>query len=269
MDAETGATRRVEGGRLVFYARRADFGFWEAQWERLASDAYYDDARRGRLGWLSPWVRDYLPREGRILEAGCGLGQHVVALRHLGYDAEGLDYAAETIGIAKRLVPELPVHAGDATCIDVPDGTYAGYISIGVVEHVPAGPEAFLAEALRVLRPGGIAIITVPQFNALRRLRGRLGAYREPVAGLEFYQYAFRPSEFLAILRNAGFEILARSGYDTWKAVSDEWPWIRRALDRRVGRYHLGSLAQRLLAAVPAVERGFGHMMLVVCRRPR
>jgi hypothetical protein len=89
------------------------------------------------------------------------------------------------------------------------------------------------------------------------------------VEGLEFYQYAFRPPEFLDILHDAGFEILTRSGYDTWKAVSDEWPWIRRALDRRVGRYHLGSLAQRLLAAVPAVERGLGHMMLVVCRRPR
>ena len=269
MDIETHAKRRVEGGRLVFYARAADAGFWDHQWGRLASAAFYEPARQGELGWLSRWVLRYMPREGKILEAGCGLGQHVVALRHLGFDAEGIDWAQRTVETARRFIPGLPVRAGDATHIDVPDGTYAGYISIGVVEHLPAGPQPFLFEALRILRPGGIAIITVPQFNRLRRARARLGAYRAPVDGLEFYQYAFAPDEFLSILSRTGFEILEVSGYDTYKSLVDEWPWLRRALDRRVGRYHVGSAVQRVLAAVRPLERIFGHMLLTVCRRPR
>lgn len=258
----------MEGGRLVFYARKADARFWDEQWSRLASESYYEAARHGELGWLTPWVQHYMPRDGRILEAGCGLGQHVLALRHLGYDVEGIDWAAEAVQTARRHVPGLPVRTGDAMHVDAPDGAYAGYISIGVVEHVASGPVPFLVEALRVLRPGGIAIIAVPQFNALRRMRSRLGAYREPTQDLEFYQYAFLPEEFIQILRRCGFEILERSGYDAYKALVDEWPWLRRVLDRHLGRYHLGSVAQRLLAGISPLERTVGHMMLTVCRRP-
>ena len=42
------------------------------------------------------------------------------------------------------------------------DSSISGYLSFGVIEHFIEGPHEALAEAFRVLRPGGIAIITTP-----------------------------------------------------------------------------------------------------------
>jgi len=41
-------------------------------------------------------------------------------------------------------------------------GVFAAYISLGVVEHDPAGPDAILREAWRLLEPGGVLLLSVP-----------------------------------------------------------------------------------------------------------
>jgi hypothetical protein len=62
------------------------------------------------------------------------------------------------------------------------DGSLAGYLSFGVVEHFREGPFVVLTEAFRVLRPGGVAIITTPAPGYARRLK----AFRECTAHLRF-----------------------------------------------------------------------------------
>lgn len=74
----------------------------------------------------------------------------VVTLNARGYDIEGVDYAEETIEQLKVLFPDLPVRVGEVTNLDVEDGHYSGYISLGVIEHCKEGPEPFLREACRV-----------------------------------------------------------------------------------------------------------------------
>ena len=45
---------------------------------------------------------------------------------------------------------------------------------MGLVEHWKEGPGAALGEHFRLLKPGGIAIITVPLHNQVRRFKRRL-----------------------------------------------------------------------------------------------
>ena len=61
--------------------------------------------------------------------------------------------------MVRELYPDLPIRAGDVTCIEVPEKYYSGYISLGVMEHCRQGPETFLKEAYRVLENDGVAII--------------------------------------------------------------------------------------------------------------
>lgn len=263
-----GTVRRVEGGRLAYYVSAADSRFWDAHWRAHLRPEAYAGALEGWLGPLEDAAARFLPRQGRVVEAGCGMGQHVMALRRRGYDAEGLDWAAETVATVRALYPELPLRVGDVTQLPVPDGYYAGYISLGVVEHRREGPEPFLREAYRVLRPGGVALISVPFFHALRRLKAWLGAYRDGPAGREFYQYAFTKREFIALLKQSGFDVVTSYAYDSYKGIADEVPVLHRLLDRQCGRVHLGSLAQRVLRQIAFSERLLGHMLLVVCRKP-
>ncbi|MBP1691214.1 MAG: glycosyltransferase [Bacteroidetes bacterium] len=256
--------RRVEHGRLAYYLEAADAAFWDHHWSGMLTRGAYAEAELGFLGWFEEPFSKHLPRTGKILEAGCGIGQHVVALRVRGYDAVGVEWASRTVEAARSFFPTLPVEAGDVTALNVPDGTYAGYISLGVMEHRQEGPEPFLREAFRVVAPGGVAFISVPHFHPLRRLKGVFGLYGGNAEGLGFYQYAYSTRDFSTHLRNAGFAIVDQGGYDCVKGLKDELSWLRRLLAH--DRY--GARVRSRLSGSKALERIFGHMMLFVCRKP-
>ena len=255
--------RCVEGQRLAYYRSKADAAFWDAQWKMYFSPKTYEKAERGHLWQFEDLFTTYLSRQGRVLEAGCGLGQYVLALKIRGYDVEGIEWAPETVQTVRSLYPDLPIRTGDVTKLDVPDSFYRRYISLGVVEHRREGPDPFLREAYRVLEPGGVALISVPYYHALRRLKARIGLYQGRVDGMEFYQYAFTETEFTYLLQLAAFNVIDKMLYDVPKGVRDEIPllqWIFRLRG-------IGWRAQHLLSSWEWAKRNLGHMILFVCRK--
>lgn len=157
----------------------------------------------------------------------------------------------------------MPIRVGDVTQVDVPDGHYHGYISLGVVEHRQEGPEPFLQEAYRVLSDDGVMLISVPYFHPLRRVKARLGLYRGRVDGLAFCQYAFTAEEMNTILQQMGFTIVDTFLYDGFKGVKDEIPLLRQMFKWR----GIGWCLQRWLRSWEWAERNLGHMILFVCRK--
>lgn len=257
------AARRVERGRLAYYLAAADAGYWDGHWRGWLAPEAYKLARSGGLGRFEYFFTAHLPKQGRILEAGCGLGQFVLALRVRGYDAEGVEWGADTVAKVREIVSDLPIRVGDVTRLDVPDGYYSGYISLGVVEHRREGPEPFLREAFRVLEPGGVALISVPSFHALRRMKARLGMYRADAGGLDFYQYAYANEEFSGLLQDAGFQVQKIHNYDGFKGIKDEIALVRGLAAVR----GLGPRVRRWIERWRWAERRLGHMAMFVCRR--
>ena len=105
----------------------------------------------------------------RVLDLGCGAGRFLAALRDAGADAVGVELAAAALERARRNV------AGADLRLVEPDGSLPlGHREVDLVwcsevlEHVP-DTGAFLNELRRVLRPGGRALITVPDHGRLRR----------------------------------------------------------------------------------------------------
>ncbi len=257
------AIRQVQGSRLAFYIVKADAQFWDEHWRRHLSSRTYEDAERGYLGSYQELFTRHLPRHGRILEAGCGLGQIALALRQLGYDVEGVEWSEKTVQAVRSLRPDLPIRVADVKKLDVPDGYYTAYISLGVVEHSQEGPEPFLLEAYRILAPGGVILVSVPHFHILRRLNAYLGFRSGKTTGLEFYQYAFTPREFLSIIEGVGFKILETYTYSPLHGVATESALIRFLLSSRF----LGRRLTHLISASAFIRRRLGHMFSVIGRK--
>lgn len=110
----------------------------------------------------------------KLLDIGSGPGRHVgAAARFSGVTAIGADIRYEDMREAqKRLrfqeaVGESPGQWGlltsDIGCLPFADGIFDGVICAEVLEHLP-DHEAAAAEIIRVLKPGGDLIVSVPRF---------------------------------------------------------------------------------------------------------
>jgi SAM-dependent methyltransferase len=111
-----------------------------------------------------------------LLDVGAGYGAFVLACRRHGLDATGLELAAFEVEIARQRLAQAEPAAdattvfrqGDAGRLPFPDNTFEFVTLLNVLEHVP-DYRAVLAEAARVLRPGGRLFVVCPNYAALRK----------------------------------------------------------------------------------------------------
>jgi len=90
-----------------------------------------------------------------LVDCGCGTGHTQRALRALGLRAVGVDLRPEHL-----LDPGTQAQA-DTTALPLRSGAADGVLALDVLEHI-IDDRAALAELTRVLRPGGLAVFTVP-----------------------------------------------------------------------------------------------------------
>ena len=152
---------------LAYYSRAATREFWSEHW---GGEDVEGLVRIASTSPLTALIEEALPPAGRILEAGCGLGQYVILLRSRGRPVTGADWSVDALGRCRQAVPSTPLAAMDLARLAVKTGALAAYISLGVVEHDAQGPGAIVAEAARVLAPGGRLLLSVPYWNGARRL---------------------------------------------------------------------------------------------------
>lgn len=258
--------RIVENNRLVYYKQQATKEYWDQVWVNSYNPNIFKNAEAGHLSLAKQEqiFLKYLPKTGKILEAGCGRGQVVLALQSRGYDIEGVKWGEHAVLWANENYPKLSIKVGDVTQLDVPDNYYSGYISLGVIEHRHEGPEPFLQEAHRVLKPGGVALISVPYFHWIRRIKGRIGFYRESVDELEFYQQAFTKSDYAKHISNAGFSIITLDSTNVVKGLKDEVNLFNILVKHKLS----SRIFKKIVRSISPIHQNFGHMLMAICTKP-
>jgi SAM-dependent methyltransferase len=93
-----------------------------------------------------------------VVDAGCGGGRAVAELAERGARAVGVDLDPEMIAVAQERWPAGEFHVGDACELPLGTGSADGYRADKVL-HLLDDPARAVAEARRVLAPGGRAVL--------------------------------------------------------------------------------------------------------------
>ena len=149
------------------------------EWDPRQFEAMLEGCKKSTI---LPLVYEYLPKQGMMLEAGCGLGQFVKFFQNQGYAVKGIEINQGTVEAINASHPELDIIVGDVAHMPYADNSFASILSLGVVEHFVEGPEAPLEEMYRVMKPGATAFICVPCFNTIRTFK-----YYTGLDTLEYY----------------------------------------------------------------------------------
>lgn len=183
---------------------------WDNIWQEASIDDELATLNYPRAQRVMTSYMRFLPRKGLILEAGSGLAATVVRLRALGFNVIGLDYVPRACERARQYDPSLELQAGDVHALPYRNGSLRGYLSFGVLEHFEHGIGPALAEASRVLAPGGIIVLTIPAPNVINRLvhwrRAQQG--QSPLTNESFYESTYTHEQLAAALDAAGFDVI-------------------------------------------------------------
>jgi len=130
----------------------------------------------GRWGRAARW----LPGDAlRVLDVGCAFGYGSAAVEARGPTGRvvvGVERDPQHLERGRQLYPWLTILEGDAAALPVPDGCADAVLMLDVLEHLgDAGPA--VADAHRVLRPGGVLVVSVPHRSPQHRLDS-LNLYR-------------------------------------------------------------------------------------------
>jgi ubiquinone/menaquinone biosynthesis C-methylase UbiE len=131
----------------------------EAGYARWATS--YDDAANPLIRVEEPVVRALLDRipAGRALDAACGTGRHTAYLASRGHRVAGVDATAEMLEKARVRLPGADLRQGDLAHLPFEDGAFDVAVCALALSHVP-DPAPAIAELARVLRPGGVLVLS-------------------------------------------------------------------------------------------------------------
>lgn len=107
-----------------------------------------------------------IPPGATAVDVGCGAGRAVAELAERGARAVGLDLDPVMLAAAHERFPGLDVRPADATDLPFAGGEVRGYRA-DKVYHVLPDPAAALAEARRVLVPGGRIVLAGQDWDTM------------------------------------------------------------------------------------------------------
>jgi len=206
------------------------------------------------------FVADQLPAAGHVLDLACGTGRIAVPLAARGFTVAGLDISERALAVAREHGPELDLRHGDMRELPWADETFDAVINLWTAFGYFATrgeDERAVAEAARVLRPGGLFLIDTVNPAGLHRAY-RPESWRELEGGvfmlerreldlptgrahahwvflnggerreLRFDHRLYSPVEYAELFRAAGLEPVrwfggfdgSELGLDSWRLVA-------------------------------------------------
>jgi methionine biosynthesis protein MetW len=180
-------------------------GFGAGSTVQTTSEYQLKEGDDSSHGYITSWMSTF--PASRVLDLGCSGGRLGERLRAQGHEVTGIEIelipgAAQRLDrlIIADLEKSLPVNAGTE---------YDVVVAGDILEHVRA-PERLLEEMRRVVRPGGTAVVSVPNFGHwYARARVALGLFDYDTRGILDHGHLrfFTRRSFRRLVKRSGWSI--------------------------------------------------------------
>lgn len=151
---------------------------------------------------------------GKLLDVGCGGGRFLNRMKKRGWQVEGIDFDEQaTQRVASRY--QIKTYVGDLTQCALPDNSFDAITMSQTIEHL-YDPLTTLRESLRILKPGGILIMTTPNVDSIG-----VHEFGQFWRGWEAprHLHLFSVDSLQRITQGAGFEITQACTYSAGSAI--------------------------------------------------
>jgi 2-polyprenyl-3-methyl-5-hydroxy-6-metoxy-1,4-benzoquinol methylase len=200
---------------------------------------YESGAYSRRLSPLIARLASWLRSDATILDAGCAVGAVAVELARKGmrriiaadFSHTALRFSRKNLKRAGALQYVSLIEGDVENPAFLADDSVDLIVAADIIEHVQS-PSAFVAEMLRVCRPGGVMLVETPNTRyrrhrvvrildlisrVLRLEKGRNLFPTDPSRGWDDYHISLLAwPELAALLRRTGWTVLREEGFGWW-----------------------------------------------------
>jgi len=176
--------------------------------DRATLSRHYPDTYYGPPSEADPFCYRWRCREiesvvpkGRLLDVGCGNGGFLAHMARRGWEVEGMDVSPRAVEVARSALGDRVRRAEWLDEAGFSQRHYDVVTLFEVLEHA-SDPRSYLIETHRLLKPGGLCFISVPNFSSWERL-----LFGPRWCGLDAprHLFQFTPSTLRTLLARAGF----------------------------------------------------------------
>lgn len=184
-----------------------------------------------RVPWVAKEIRQRLKKKARVLDVGCGAGLLANQLAE-HHEVTGVDLSAKSLEIARKTDPTKSVEYLEANAYALPfeNGSFDVVCAMDLLEHVEA-PECVLAEASRVLRPGGLFFFHTFNRNWLSYLvviKGVEWCVKNAPKNMHVYPLFIKPQELKERCWDYSLDVVELKGFAPNMLTSAFWKLVWR-----------------------------------------
>ena len=181
----------------------------------------------------NPWVIAEIQAafgNASVLDIGCGAGLLANELARQGIAVTGFDASEESLAIARRydVTGRVRYQYGDANHLPFADESFDVACALDFLEHVE-DPAHIVAEAARVLKPGGLFFFHTFNRNWISWLFGIKGVewfVKNTPRNLHSYRYFIKPSELAVMCEQNSLKVVTMRGLEPVIAQRAFWKMV-------------------------------------------
>jgi ubiquinone/menaquinone biosynthesis C-methylase UbiE len=143
-----------------------------------------------------------LPRNAKVLDAGCGAGIAISQMLSEHFDVTGVDFSEAQIELAKKNLPKAKFICQDMTKLDFSQDTFDGICSYYAIIHIPREEhQPLLTNFYRILKSGGFALFCLGAEHLIDDID-------ENYLGTRMYWSHYDTETYLKMLKDCGFSVI-------------------------------------------------------------